>query len=158
MPRLLKALAVWIVVAAAGWSSPDPAAAYSGCPDPSNVFNPALSQYPCTPITISATGTTAAVVATLAAVAGKTTYICGFSMDATATAATAGAATVTGTITGTLNFVMGVGATATNGSATLNRSFAPCIPASAANTTIVLTSFAAGTGGIASVTAWGYQQ
>ena len=117
------------------------------------------SAYPSSslPVTNSATGTTAAVVATLPANANRTTYLCGFSMTATATAATAGAATVVGTLGGTLNFVEGVGATGTSGAQTTNQSFTPCVPASAINTAIVVTSFAAGTGGIAAVAAWGYQ-
>lgn len=121
------------------------------------------SQYPsnstaaAVPITASATGTTAATTATLAGVASKTTYLCGFSIRANATAAATGNATVTGTITGTLNFTQwtaplasGIGTTEPNiGSA--------CIPASAANTGIAVISAAPGAGGVVSVTAWGYQ-
>lgn len=108
------------------------------------------------PITASATGTTAATTATLAATAGKTTYISGFTMNAAATAGTSVAATVTGTITGTLNFVQPVGAlTADVG--VLTMTFNPAIPASAQNTAIACVSGAAGSGGVAAVTAWGYQ-
>lgn len=111
-----------------------------------------------TPITASATGTTAAVVATLAASAtGKTTYICGFIITADATALTTGAATVTGTITGTLNFIQAVAAV-TNGTSVLSPpAFTPCIPGSAVNTAIVVTSAAAGTGGNTAVSTWGFQ-
>lgn len=109
-----------------------------------------------TAITASATGTTAATTATLAGVAGKTTYLQGFSIRANATAAATGNATVTGTVTGTLNFTQwtaplasGIGITEPNlGSA---------IPASAANTGIAVISAAPGSGGVVSVTAWGYQ-
>ena len=149
---LVLILAGWVLLPA------QPARAYSGCPDPTNVFSPTLSQYPCTPITATNTGTTAAVAATLAAVAAKTTYLCGFSITATATAATAGNATVVGTVTGNLNFVMGVAATATSGAANTSQTFAPCVPATAANSAIQITSFAAGAGGIAAVSAWGFQQ
>ena len=119
------------------------------------------SQYPsnssaaAVPITASATGTTAATTATLAAAVGKTTYICGFSMRSVATAAAAGNATVTGTITGTLNFTHGTGATPTV--IPNDQRFNPCIPASATNTSIAVVSPAAGTGGVMSVTAWGFQ-
>src|SRR6266567_5537557 len=76
-----------------------PAHAQRICPDP---FNSA----PCTPITASTTGNTSAITATLPAVAGKTTYICGFYFTGTnATAAnTATMVTITGTIGGTMNF------------------------------------------------------
>lgn len=108
-----------------------------------------------TPITASATGTTAATTATLAAVAGKTTYICGFSINSTATAAAAGNATVTGTITGTLNYEMGTGASPAVVQTVQN--YNPCIPASAVNQAIAVVSAAPGTGGVISVTAWGFQ-
>lgn len=108
-----------------------------------------------TPITASATGTTAAVVATLVGTSGKTTYVCGITLTATGTAA-AGNATVAGLVSGTMNFTQGIPATPAVG--TLSQSFTPCIPASAANTSIVVTSFAAGTGGVAAASAWGYQQ
>ena len=123
----------------------------------SGALNVSPNPYPnnSVPVTNSATGTTATVVATLPANPSRTTYICGFSMTATATAATAGAATVAGTLGGTLNFVEGVGLSPAV--ATLSQSFNPCVPASAVNTTIVVTSFAAGTGGNAAVSAWGYQ-
>lgn len=117
----------------------------------------AVNPYPAgaTAITASATGTTAATTATLAAAAGKFTYLCGFSIDATATAATTGNATVTGTITGTLNFTQGVAVSPAVGS--VFRTFTPCVPSSAANTAIAINAIAAGTGGVTSVTAWGYR-
>ena len=109
-----------------------------------------------TPITASATGTTGATAATLPAAAGVTTYICGFSIDSAATAPIIGNATITGTTSGTLNFTQTVGTTPVM--ASVSRSFNPCMPASAANTTIVVNSIAPGSGGIVSVTAWGFQQ
>lgn len=109
-----------------------------------------------TPVTISATGTTAATVATLAAVATKTTYLCGFSITSDATAGLAGNATVVGTITGTMTYIQGVGVAPAV--AALTQTYNPCIPASAINTTIVITSAAAGVGGGTAVNAWGYQQ
>jgi predicted porin len=115
------------------------------------------SQYPsgAVPLTTTATGTTAATVATLAGTAGKTTYICGFTISADATTALAGAATVTGTISGSLNYIQNVGAATAAG--VLTQTFSPCIPASAANTAIVITSAAAGIAGNTSVNGWGYQ-
>lgn len=116
-------------------------------------------QYPigATPITASATGTTAATAATLAGVAGKTTYLCGFSIRANATAAATGNATVAGTITGTLNFTQWTAPLASGLGVTEPPVGPACIPASAVNTGIVITSAAPGSGGIVSVSAWGYQ-
>lgn len=115
------------------------------------------SQYPsgATPLTISATGTTAATTATLAGTSSKTTYICGFTISADATTAVAAAATVTGTISGTLNYIQNVGAATAAGILTQN--FNPCIPASAQNTGIAIISAAAGIAGNTAVNGWGYQ-
>jgi hypothetical protein len=115
-----------------------------------------------TPISASATGTTGAVVATLAAVAGKTTYICGWSYQGSdATAGQSGTVVISGTITGSLNFAyptLAAGAT-TPQPGPLGNLFTPCVPASAANTTIVVTSPALGAGAtVAAVSAWGFQQ
>lgn len=108
-----------------------------------------------TPLVAGATGTTAATVATLLNVAGKTTYICGFSISANATVPTSGIATVTGPMS-IMSFGQSVGtAPAIAGT---SQSFNPCIPASAANTAILITSAAAGSGGSTTITAWGYQQ
>lgn len=109
-----------------------------------------------TPITVSATGTTAATAATLPGVSGKTTYISGFTISSDATAATVGNATVVGVITGTLTYRQSVGAVA-SATATLSQNYNPPIPASATNTAIVVTSAAAGTAGNTTVNAWGYQ-
>ena len=106
-------------------------------------------------VTASATGTTGATTATLPAAPGLTTYMCGFSIDANATAAIAGNATVTGTVSGTLNFTQPVGATPAVG--TVNRIFNPCVPGNAINTAIAVNSIAPGTAGVVSVTAWGFQ-
>lgn len=122
------------------------------------VINTASSQYPsgATAQTASATGTTAATSATLTATSGKTTYVCGFSIRANATAAATGNATVANTITGTLNFTQWTAPLAT-GIGTTEETFNPCVPASAVTTAIVITSAAPGSGGTVSVTAWGYQ-
>jgi hypothetical protein len=108
-----------------------------------------------TPITISGTGTTGATTATLATGASVTTYICGFSIRANATAAVTGNATITGTITGTLNFTQWTAPLASGLGITENI-FNPCVPASAVNTGIAIISAAPGTGGVVSVTGWGY--
>jgi hypothetical protein len=112
-----------------------------------------------TPVSASATGTTLATAATLPAVPGQTTYICGFSIRAVATATTTGNATVTGTLGGTLNFTHFIPQISTAAAAApLEPPLGPyCLPAIAINTTIVVTSAAPGSGGVVSVTVWGYQ-
>lgn len=121
----------------------------------------ATSQYPknvnglAAATTNSATGTTGAVTATLAGVASKTTFICGFSITSDATAALAGTATIGGVTGGTMSFIQNVGSATSAGE--LTKAFSPCIPASAVNTAITVNSVAAGTGGNTAVNAWGYQ-
>jgi hypothetical protein len=107
------------------------------------------------PITASATGTISSITATLTGVASKTTYICGFSITSGATIGLGGTATVTGTVTGTMSYVQPV--SALPGIGQLNQTFSPCIPASAVNTGISVNSAAAGIGGNAAVSTWGYQ-
>lgn len=109
-----------------------------------------------TPITASATGTTAATTATLAGTSGKTTYICGYSIRANATAATTVTNTVTGVITATLSSIMWVAPLA-SGIGIDEQIFSPCIPASATNTGIAIVSGAPGSGGTVSSKGWGYQ-
>ena len=116
------------------------------------------SQYPATavPYSNSATGTTAATTATLAGASSVTTYICGFSIRANATAAATGNATITGTISGTLNFTQWTAPLA-SGLGVTEEIFTPCLPASAANTSIAVVSAAPGSGGVVSVSVWGYK-
>lgn len=122
-----------------------------------SMVNASLYPSGATAITASTTGTTAATTATLAGTANKTTYICGFSIRANATAAATGNATVTGTISGTLNFTQWTAPLA-SGIGLNEQNFSPCIPASATNTGIAVISAAPGSGGVVSSTAWGYQQ
>lgn len=109
-----------------------------------------------TPITASATGTTGATTATLAGTSGKTTYICGYSIRANATANTNVTNTITGVVTATLSSIMWVPAN-TAGLGVDEQIFSPCIPASATNTGIAIVSGAPGTGGLVSAKGWGYQ-
>lgn len=109
-----------------------------------------------TPITASATGTTGATTATLAASSSLHTYVCGFSIRANATAAATADSTVTGTVTGTLHYTqwtppaaLGLGLT--------EQIFQPCVISSAINTGIAVISAAPGSGGVVSVSAWGFQ-
>ena len=109
-----------------------------------------------TPITASATGTTVATSATLAGTSGKTTYICGYSIRANATAATTVTNTITGVITATLSSIMWVAPLA-SGLGVDEQIFSPCIPASGTNQAIVVVSGAPGSGGTVSSKGWGYQ-
>ena len=109
-----------------------------------------------TPITATATGTTGATTATLAANASLHTYICGFSIRANANAAATGNATVTGVVTATMNFTQWTSPNA-SGLGITEMIFSPCITSSAINTGIAVISAAPGTGGVVSVSAWGFQ-
>jgi hypothetical protein len=117
-----------------------------------------ISPYPATAVPITASpsnGTTGAIVATLTNVTAHTTYICGFSVRANATAATTVNIVVSGTISGSLNFLEWV-APAASGLGVSEQIFNPCIPASAVSTSIVVTTGAPGSGGATSASAWGY--
>ena len=114
---------------------------------------PARSQPVIVPIeTAIASGTTGAVVATLATIPGKTTWLCGFDVSAIGGTAAVGPVTVTGLIGGTFTYQL----TSAAAGVTLGRTFTPCIPASAQNTTIVITTTADGTASAVNVQAWGY--
>ena len=114
------------------------------------------SQYPSgsTPITGNSTGTTGAVVGTLAAATGKTTYICGLNVSATGGTAAIGPITVAGTVTGSLVFELNSSVSGTN----ISENFSPCIPASAADTAITTTTTSDGTASAVAVNSWGFQQ
>lgn len=113
-----------------------------------------------TPITASsANAANAIATATLAAAAGKTTYITGFTV--TASGATAGLAvtvTVAGVITGTMNYTFVFPAGVLVAAQPLIVTFPTPVPASAVNTAIVVTLPASGAGGTnATVNATGFQ-
>jgi hypothetical protein len=88
-------------------------------------------------ITGSATGTTAATTATIPATSASQTWICGFTIASTATAASMGTATSPAV-------------------AVTTRTFNPCVTSAAGQTSMSVTSAAPGAGGTVSVTAWGY--
>lgn len=105
-------------------------------------------------ITGNATGTTSAVVGTLAASAGKTTYICGFNVSAIGGTAAVGPVTIAGLITSSMVYQV---ASSASGN-TVGQTFIPCIPASAVNTAITITTTADGTASAVSVNSWGVVQ
>lgn len=108
-----------------------------------------------TPVTASATGTTAATAATIPAVTNMTAHLCGFSIRANATAAATGNATVAGLISGTLTFIQWTAPLA-SGIGVLEPDLGMCIRASGPGVAIVVTSAAPGSGGNVSVNAWGF--
>lgn len=108
-----------------------------------------------TAITGNAAGTTGAVVGTLAGVAGKTTYICGFNVSAIGGTATVGPITVAGLVGSSQVYQVPVNSTA--GAILATQTFSPCIPASAANTAITVTTTANGTATAVDVNSWGFQ-
>lgn len=120
------------------------------------------SPYPqgATPITAASGNVAAATAAaTLAAVAGKTTYITGFAVTGTgATAALAVSVTVTNTITGTLTYTYAAAAGVAVENTPLIINFAHPIPANAVNTTIVVSCPTLGSGNTNNtVVAYGFQ-
>lgn len=118
------------------------------------------SQYPVnsvtttpTAITGNATGSTGAVVGTLAAAASVTTFICGFNVTAVGGTAAVGPVTVAGLVGSSQVYQMNSAATPIM----LSQSFNPCIPASAVNTAITITTTADGTATAVDVNSWGYR-
>jgi hypothetical protein len=103
-------------------------------------------------ITGNATGTTSAVVGTLAAFVGKTTYICGFSISSTGSAAIS-PITVAGIVGSNMIFQ-----NVTAGTGILQQAFYPCVPATAPNTAITVTTTADGTASAVDVNSWGFVQ
>lgn len=106
------------------------------------------------PIQGNATGTTGAVVGTLAGIASRTTYICGFNVQAAGGTAAVGPITIAG-LTGTSQVYQATSTTA--GGAVAGQVFTPCIPASAVNTAITITTTADGTATAVDVNSWGFQ-
>jgi len=106
------------------------------------------------PITGNATGTTGAVVGTLAALTGKLTWICGFNVSGIGGTAAIGPITIAGIKTSSMVYQLA----STASGAFLTQTFTPCIPASAVNTAITITTTADGTATAVSVNSWGFQQ
>jgi hypothetical protein len=106
------------------------------------------------PVAQTGTGTTGAVTATLPAAANRVTYITGLSAGAAGTgteSVTVGSLSTANGSAGTLNF------TFVAGQGPFNVSFNPPLPASAVNTTIVVTAGAHASATAVSVTAVGFR-
>lgn len=111
-------------------------------------------------LTETATGTTGGTTATFPALAGKTNWLCGFSVSP---GAASSAITITITTTGlTNNFSLSVGAPVAAAGTTasiVTVPITPCVPASAANTAITVVAGSLSTGGVnQAVNAWGFRQ
>jgi len=119
--------------------------------------NLSINPYPggSTPITGPSTGTTGAVTGTLSGTSGKTTYICSFDVSGTGGTAQIGPITVAGLKGGSA--VYNVSANVANTATYLARTYTPCVPASATNTAITVTTTADGTATAVSVNTFGYQ-
>ena len=119
---------------------------------------PTVNSSPSGGITGNAVGTTGAVVGTLAAsTTGKTTFICGFNVQAIGGTATVGPVTIAGLVGSSQVYQTDVNS-ATVGKTVASANFSPCISASAANTAITITTTANGTATAVNVNSWGYQQ
>lgn len=107
----------------------------------------------------SGTVANASAVATLTANAGHRIFICGFTISSTGSIAAAVVApTITGLPGGTATYAYATVAGATLNNPTVTVKFAPCLPASADGTNIVVTVPALGAGNTnATVNAWGYR-
>lgn len=113
-----------------------------------------------TPITAgSGNAANAAAAATMAASAGVTNYIAGFSVTgAGATAAAPVIVTVAGIVQATRSFIYTFAAGSAVGNQPLNVVFDPPIPATAVNTAITVTCPASGLGGTHNaVVCWGFR-
>lgn len=127
-----------------------------------NCFNPyatsPINQWtPCASVTVvtgNSTGTTGAVVGTLAGASGHTTFICGFNVSAVGGTAAVGPITIAGIAGSSMVYQL---ASAASGSSVGN-TFSPCVPASAANTAITITTSADGSASAVDVNSWGYVQ
>lgn len=104
----------------------------------------------------STVGTTTAITVTLTATATTTAFLCGFSVDAAATAGVDGVANIAGLLGGTFRFQHSIAVAPLVGSKSIT--FNPCLPASAVNTNIVLTTGIPGTAGVIAAAIWGYIQ
>lgn len=100
-------------------------------------------------VTNAAAGTTGAVTATLAAIAGKTIYLCGFDVSAIGTGAV-GPITVTGLLGGTFTYQL----VAVAGGVTLPKAYTPCIPAASPTTAIAIVTTADASASAVNVHAW----
>jgi hypothetical protein len=151
---VLAVAIIWLIGASAAFAQAS-VANYCFNPNGSQATNNQWTPCPAVAtITGNATGTTGAVVGTLAGVAGKTTYICGFSVSAIGGTAAVGPITIANTVTASLVYELASSASGNQ----LTQTFTPCIPANATNTSITITTTADGTASNVAVNSWGFQR
>lgn len=124
-------------------------------PLPVQVQNRNITPYPtgAFPVTGIGSGSTGAVVGTLAAAAGRNTYICGFTVSAIGGTAAVGPIVVAGLTGGSFTFQFSSLAAGAN----ISQTFSPCIPSSGKNTAITVTTTADGSASAVDVNSWGFQ-
>jgi hypothetical protein len=105
------------------------------------------------PVVATAAGSTGAVVAAMPAVQSRTNWLCGFDVSAAGGTATISPVTIAGTLTGNLVY-QGISA----GGLPFVVRFNPCLPASAQNSAISVTTTADGTASAVDVQAYGFLQ
>ena len=104
----------------------------------------------------NASGSTGAVVGTLAAAAAKFTYLCDFDVSALGTANTVGPIVIAGLAGGSKTFQASTLATGIE--YYKSEHFNPCLQGSAVNTAITITTTAAAGGTAVNVNSSGFQQ
>jgi hypothetical protein len=156
MKRLALAFASWLLLAISAQAAPLVAPCTEATPhsaecDPVNQTNP-LPTLPtaAAPIQGNAAGTTGAVVGTLAAVAGKTTYLCDFDISSAGTGSV-GPITIAGLLGGSKVYQL-------TAPTPLTKSFSPCLPGGAVNTAITITTTADASATAVDVNSSGYRQ
>lgn len=98
----------------------------------------------------NASGTTGAVVGTLAAASGKTTSICTFNVSASGSGSV-GPITIAGLLGGSQTYQL-------TAPGSVGMTFSPCLPASAVNTAITITTTADASATAVNVNSSGYRQ
>jgi len=135
--------------------NPGPVGILSGNVAVCDAYNPNNCLTPGATTVNNASGTTGIVTATMAAVPGKTNYICGIEVDAVGSATgSVSPMTLTGVLGGTITY-QGFQALVAPG-ATFIRNYNPCLAASAVNTAISLATTADATGTGITVILWGF--
>jgi hypothetical protein len=160
--------AFWVVFGGTilWWSHLAAQTVNSGNPNPSPVgivsanvavcdpYNPMNCLTPGATTVVNAAGTTGIVTATMAAVAGKTNYLCGVEVDVVGGTAAVSPMSLTGVLGGTITYQGFLSAAAPG--LVFTRNYSPCLAASAANIAIALATTADGTATSVTVILWGF--
>lgn len=123
-------------------------------PDGISSPHPVINLAPGGAIQGNSTGTIGAVIGTLAASVNRTTYLCDFDVSAIGGTAAIGPIVVSGLSGGSKTYQLSSSAAGV----TLSKSFNPCLPGSAINTAILITTTADGSASAVDVNSSGYQQ